>query len=179
MNRSSSNGSNNIQQRFRRKAIGVEKFSSSNKKSSEIHRAKKEKKFRRNATLLRQYQKAMKQEGYNVGKGASRRRRKGDNDDLKEREESGDASIIDETSKSQRNHKTNSFSQAKKKAQNNLKDKEENVEFQKRKKKEKEAKILQRRKRGKVMGKRTTKGQPVMKNVISNMLEKLQNDAKK
>lgn len=174
--------------------MGVEKFSSFNKKSLEIHRAKKEKKFRRNASLLRQYQKVMKQEGYKVGKGASRRRTKDDVKDLREADKCDDDSSnglesrrnisepnhkSDEINSVKRRHKTNSFAKAKKEAQKIQKEKEDQIKAQKKSKKDKEAKILQRRKRSKVMGKRTTKGQPVMKNVISNMLEKLQKDALK
>jgi hypothetical protein len=155
--------------RTAKSVISLTQFAHSKSKGTrraiEHYKQKKQSKFNRKAGLLREYKKAMKSEGFEAGKGASRKRTRGN-----EPEDLG------ETDKVKRRHKADPFAKAKEKARQNkeaiFSKKQEHQENMKLKHlNEKRKKI-----RGKQLNKRTRKGQPIMKNVIGDILQKIKAD---
>lgn len=152
--------------------ISLTKFAHSKSKGTkraiERYRQKKITKFNRNASLLREYKKVMKSEGYEAGTGASRKR---------SQEENGTPAIENvqqEKKPTKKKVKSDPFAKARQKAQMVMEQKEkEKVESQERLK-EKEVKEKQKRVKAKKLGQRTKKGQPIMKHIIGDMLEKIQ-----
>lgn len=71
------------------------------------------------------------------------------------------------------------FAKARAKAKRNKEVQVQHHEHIRKQLKVKEVKLKERKKRSKVMSKRTRRGQPIMKNVISAMLGKLQEESKK
>ena len=75
--------SSSSSQKYRRRQAAISLASFSSKKGHyralQEYKKRKETKFLQNASLLREYKKTMKQEGYDVGRGASRKR---DNDEM-------------------------------------------------------------------------------------------------
>jgi hypothetical protein len=135
------------------------------RKAIEKYKQKKQAKFNHNAQLLKQYKKVMKKEGFEAGKGASRKRNK---DDLEDGERS-----------SKKRVKADPFAKAKRKAQQAHLDSEKRIierEEQKEKQSEKEK---QKKLRARKLSQRTKKGQPIMKNMIGDMLEKIKSDMAK
>ena len=80
--RSSSSSSSSQTKRRKQAAISLASFSTKkgHDRALQEYKKRKETKFLANATLLRGYQRAMKREGYDAGKGASRKRREGRHD---------------------------------------------------------------------------------------------------
>mmetsp|Transcript_62282 Transcript_62282/g.184267 ORF Transcript_62282/g.184267 Transcript_62282/m.184267 type:complete len:184 (-) Transcript_62282:160-711(-) len=172
-------------ERRRRQAGGGHGFASkhtSTTRSLQEFRHRKEKKFLHNAALLRGYKKAMKAEGFDAGHGANRKRRR-TTDDKEIQEDGGDASRSEGTVMSRKgeNHKRprkmDPLAKARSRADASRMEREEKQRQQEERHKMEVGKAQQRKKRYKQMTQRTKKGQPVMKNVISGMLEKLQREA--
>uniref|UniRef100_A0A7S1YXB1 rRNA-processing protein FYV7 n=1 Tax=Trieres chinensis TaxID=1514140 RepID=A0A7S1YXB1_TRICV len=175
-------------QRCRRIATGGGGFSSrqtATTRSLQEFRRRKEKKFVQNATLLREYRRAVKSEGYEAGRGASRKRGRGDEDENRSRKENisegqkdapGDELGEERACRRKRRKKTDPFTKAKAQAEARKKEKEDAIAERKRRQKEEVFKAQKRKKQYKKMTQRTKRGQPVMKNVIGSMLEKIQRD---
>mmetsp|Transcript_19534 Transcript_19534/g.30140 ORF Transcript_19534/g.30140 Transcript_19534/m.30140 type:complete len:181 (-) Transcript_19534:167-709(-) len=163
----------------RRKAIGVEEFAAGKKKgvTRAIHayNERKEKKMVEKSKLLRQYQKAMKREGYEPGRGASRKRysrstedENGEEDSFKHEKEE------EEVSRRKKMKKSDPLAKSRQRAEEMKQEKERNHQERVDKGKKREAQLQKRKIRAKNMTKRTRKGQPIMKNQISSILEKLE-----
>jgi hypothetical protein len=167
-------------QQRRSQAISLNAFSTKRGHDRAIAEFKKRKetKFRKNATLLREYSKAMKSEGYDVGRGASRKRDRdggvADRDDDEPRNKPHEADI--ESNKRQKRHKSDPLKAAREKAQQ-LKNTQLELENQKKQRQHNEEKKVQnRKKRARKMMERTRKGQPLMKNVIGDLLGKIKSE---
>lgn len=166
-----------IKQR-RSQAISLNSFSTKrgHDRAIEEFKKRKETKFRKNATLLREYSKAMKSEGYDVGRGASRKRNF-DGVAAEQDKKSHQASDAEKNSNERKKrHKSDPLKVARQKAQYL---KEEKVKSQNQKEQqmlEEEKKVQNRKKRARKMMERTRKGQPLMKNVIGDLLGKIRSD---
>ena len=127
-------------------------------KALQSFRQRQEKKRVQTASALRQYKKVMKQQGYEPGQGASRKRNTPqNNENIKDRRE-----------------RTHLFQKA---AQRNEKRKEQQDRSQKEKEtneKQRIQKLKQRSYRTKLHCQRTKKGQPVMKNLVEDILLRLE-----
>lgn len=136
------------------------------RKAIEKYKQKKQAKFNHNAQLLKQYKKVMKKEGFEAGKGASRKRNKDDDDEDGERS-------------SKKRVKADPFAKAKRKAEQAQLDSEKRVIEREEGKKKQSEKEKQKKLRARKLSKRTKKGQPIMKNMIGDMLEKIKSDIAK
>eukprot|EP00553_Chaetoceros_curvisetus_P000488 CAMPEP_0204616150 /NCGR_PEP_ID=MMETSP0717-20131115/3461_1 /ASSEMBLY_ACC=CAM_ASM_000666 /TAXON_ID=230516 /ORGANISM="Chaetoceros curvisetus" /LENGTH=193 /DNA_ID=CAMNT_0051629287 /DNA_START=35 /DNA_END=616 /DNA_ORIENTATION=- len=174
------NTNNKDERRTGNSVISLTQFAHSKAKGTrraiENYKRKKQNKFNHNANLLKGYRKAMKKEGYEAGKGGSRKRRLDDipsnGDGARDNEESIDNNTNKEW-KIKKKRKTDPFAKARMKAEQNkqdeLKKKQEHTEqLEQQKRKQQEKKM-----RTKKLAKRTRKGQPIMKNMIEDMLDKI------
>lgn len=132
------------------------------RKAIEKYKQKKQAKFNHNDQLLKQYKKVMKKEGFEAGKGASRKRNK---DDVEDGERS-----------SKKRVKADPFAKAKRKADQAQLDSEKRVVEREEQKKKQSEKEKQKKLRARKLSQRTKKGQPIMKNMIGDMLEKIKSD---
>jgi hypothetical protein len=149
----------------------------------EFHKRKLRKRMD-TAKALRKYRKVMRQEGYDAGQGASRKRIVDTkvNDEIDDIREIGDVPApaeldIEETNISAKTHKpkkSNPFQKSLKTAKNNKLQAEQHQTDRVAREKERQKKLQERKKLSKVMTKRTRKGQPVMKHRVENLLMKLQ-----
>jgi len=143
------------------------------RRAIENFKQKKTSHFNRNAGLLREYKKVMKNEGFDAGKGASRKRNQDDvTDRTKDQSE-------ETAQRSKKRAKADPFAKAKEKARQGKEDeqtrsREIQAEMKQREKTQKEKKL-----RAKKLAKRTKKGQPIMKNIIGDMLDRIKADAAK
>ena len=163
-------------------------------------RERKEKKRVATAKALRSYSKVMRQEGYEPGKGASRKRKaesSRDNDDNKQ--ESSQAAAADSTAKkpgdgnrkdnNNNNNKHPSTATFRSKRQRShifqksqAQAEQRKLAFQKdaedriRREAERQQKLSERRYRSKKLRQRTRRGQPVMKNIVDDILHKLERE---
>ncbi|KAL7498898.1 hypothetical protein ACHAWT_008588 [Skeletonema menzelii] len=174
-------------QTYRRKqaAISLNSFSSKkgHDRALQEFKKRKETKFQKNATLLREYQRAMKQEGYEVGKGASRWRDEDGRKGSKKRKnsEEDDNDNVDEETYEQRKartkrQKSDPLLKARKIAEQRKAEKAELIAQKETKIKNEGKKQHDRKSRAKKLLKRTRKGQPVMKNVIDDLLGRIKSD---
>ena len=172
--------------RRRQAAISLNSFSSKkgHDRALQEYKKRKETKFQKNATLLREYQRAMKQEGYEVGKGASRWRdeegRKGSSKKRKQDTNIDDADDANNEHQQQssrtKRHKSDPLLKARKHAEARKAEKAELINQKETKIKNESKKQHDRKVRAKKLMKRTRKGQPVMKNVIGDLLGKIKSD---
>ena len=158
--------------RISNSVISLTQFAHSKSKGTrraiEQYKQKKQSNFNRKAGMLREYKKVMKSEKFTPGRGASRNRSL--NDDR------NDNNFDEGNNRSKRRHKSDPFAKAKLKA-------EENKQAIVNKKLELGEKIKQnsinekkKKLKARKLGKRTRKGQPIMKNVIGDMLAKIKSD---
>jgi len=96
------------------------------------------------------------------------------NDD-KERNDDKDHENDEKKTKRRKHNKYDPFAKARIKAKQNQEKQKERIKHVEGQLKIKKEKIKQRKQRSKIMSKRTRKGQPIMKNIIGSMLEKIQN----
>ena len=153
-------------------------------------RQRKEKKRVEKAMQLRKYKKIMKQEGYEPGKGARRKREiegspadassSGGHDNEKEersvkqpelREDHADREA--ETLLPQRRKKTNPLQKAAAQAKQRKQEIQDSQLKKEQHLKERQRKLHERKQRTKRLSQRTKKGQPIMKNIVHDILEKL------
>lgn len=152
----------------RRKAgSGINAFAAQKGVARSIQNFKYRKEVRKGkkSALLRQYQKVMVKEGY--GKNTSRKgtRRKDDDGGRKDDDEEGEK---------QRRGKQNPFAKSLKKAEQARQHKVTERAQQEDNKRKQEQRQRQRQKQSKLLSKRTSKGQPVMRHMISGLLEKIE-----
>jgi hypothetical protein len=147
----------------------------------EFHK-RKERKRMDTAKALRKYRKVMRQEGYDAGQGASRKRIDTKGNEIDDIREIGDAPAeldientnISEKTQSHKPKKSNPFQKSLKLAKNSKLQAEQQQTDRVAREKERQKKLQERKKLSKVMTKRTRKGQPVMKHRVENLLMKLQ-----
>ena len=175
--------------RRRQAAISLNSFSSKkgHDRALQEYKKRKETKFQKNAALLREYQRALKQEGYEVGKGASRwrdedgrkgssKKRKTNNTDDDDNNDADDTNDQKQQQSRTKRHKSDPLLKARKQAEARKAEKEEHISNKETKIKNESKKQHDRKVRAKKLMKRTRKGQPVMKNVIGDLLGKIKND---
>lgn len=177
-------------QTYRRKqaAISLNSFSSKkgHDRALQEYKKRKETKFQKNATLLREYQRAMKQEGFEVGKGASRWReedgRKGSkkrknvtDEDNTDNDEYAGETYAERKARTKR-AKSDPLLKARKIAEQRKAEKAELIAQKETKIKNEGKKQHDRKARAKKLMKRTRKGQPVMKNVIGDLLGRIKSE---
>lgn len=184
------------QNQRRQAAISLASFSTKkgHDRALQEYKKRKETKFQKNATLLREYQKVMKQEGYDAGRGASRKRtdrprRLDDGSDDEDAGGTGDGCSIKSTTDRSDNKEHTTSEQSRKKRQKSdplhhtrkeaERHKAEQLEAISRKeqRQQQEGKKLKDRKaRAKKMMQRTKRGQPLITNVIGDLLAKIKSD---
>jgi hypothetical protein len=140
---------------------------------------RKEKKRVETAKALKEYKKVMVREGYEPGAGKSRKRKHAEQQEETDRGQSSnpnknDANVVDGTNKRQRKPKSNPLVQMNKKMQEQKDQSEAAREAQKLRKKERFQHLAQRKERTKLLNQRTKKGQPIMKNMVQDILAKLE-----
>ena len=132
--------------------MGVQEFASGKKgvtRAIQECKVRKQRKVKEKTVLLRKYHKVMKQEGYDAA--ASRKQQHSTT-------------------------KPNPFSKSLRQAQDRKQEQQEVQRERETKEREKQEKLQKRKQRAKLLSRRTRKGQPVMKHVIHNMLDKIQQD---
>eukprot|EP00978_Attheya_sp_CCMP212_P018201 scaffold49502_cov53-Attheya_sp.AAC.2 len=175
----------------RRLAVTVTQFAATPKGSiRQLHkfRDKKQKEVQHRAKLLRGYQKVMKKEGYEAGTGASRKRRDptssrreeqdDDNKDSKKESRPEDEESAPTGKRRKKVAKSDPFAKARQKAQEAKEGRQKAQEGRAQRDVEVAQKLVARKKRGKLLRQRTKRGQPVMKNVITDMLQQIQKTTK-
>ena len=131
-------------------------------KSLAAFRERKEKKFKEKAKLIRQYKKVVKSEGY-------------DNSVKKPKNPTNDD---EDQFASRKRIRPDPFSNATKQAEENKRQRESSrAEFAERQC-QVEKRQANRKRRAEMLSKKTKKGQPIMKNVVKDLLEKLQKEHK-
>jgi len=151
---------------------------------------RREKKRVETAKALRSYQKVMKREGYEAGTGASRKRKGKEHhdgkhdDDIQERTET-DQSTTQEAAQAQSSEtvaqktkkpRTNRFQKSVQQSAHRQRQQEQYRVQAEEREKEKQQAVRRRRQRHKLLTARTSKGQPVMKNIVQDILAKLQQE---
>lgn len=130
----------------------------------------------------------MKQEGYDAGKGASRKRTDdgrreegGDDDGILAR--GGDNAATEHAEMSEhsrkKRHKSDPLYDARKEAESRKAEKLETIITQEQRLKEEGKKQKERKIRAKKLMQRTKRGQPLIKNVIGDLLAKIKSDVDK
>ena len=150
-------------------AISLENFGQrkGQVRALEEFRVRKEKKRIETAKALRKYKKAMKKEGMDAGRGASRKRGEPKPANT-ESNDPGDAT--QERRKQKSNPLQKSMERATQKklsAIQRQKDREQNE-------KDRQERLRQRKKQTRLLSQRSKRGQPIMKHTVNNMLIKLQ-----
>ena len=170
-------------------------------------RERKETKRLQTSKQLRSYKKAMKKEGYEPGTGASRKRvephddrnddgkpaalnkevlnAEGRGDDLEAKERAQKTNITPTTAaeevsgrKKRPFPRATTVAKANKKSDQQRQQQEDWAKQREEREKQKEAALKQRRQRHKLLTARTAKGQPVMKNLVQDILNQLQKEKK-
>ena len=162
---------------LRRKAVGFEAFAKGKKgvtRAIKEARVRKERTTRDKSILLRGYKKVMKQEGLEAGRGAGRKRGREE-----EQEEQKKETLDVEHSLGQEKKKRKKFDPMANRLQK-LADKQKEKEAAKleieNRKNEGVKREKERRQRTQNLKKKTRKGQPIMKNVIGDLLSKLEKE---
>ena len=159
-------------------------------KALQAFRKRKEKQKLHTAKELRQYKKVMQKSGYEPGTGAKRRRR---DETPMEEEEDVAAAVTDPTTRTTQQPVTNTMEQrdnnknmkkpktspttAASKASKEAMTAERIRKEQKRHEQERHRKLAVRKKRTELLQQKTSRGQPVMKNLVHDILHKLQNES--
>jgi hypothetical protein len=170
--------------RRKKAAISLNSFSSKkgHDRALKEYKKRKEVKFQKNATLLREYQRAMKQEGFEVGRGASRWRDEEGRKGRKKREnnidddDNDDAETEEQQKSRTKRHKSDPLLKARKQAEQRKAEKVELISQKETKIKTEGKKQYDRKARAKKLMKRTRKGQPVMRNVIGDLLGRIKSE---
>lgn len=179
-------------------AVGMNQFSSKRGHDRALREFKKrkEEKFLGNAELLRGYKRAMKKEGFESGKGASRRREEKDEEEGGAEIDSGDGvgrkrgneerganaksyddeAYVSNDQRPRKRRKADPLAKARQEAEQRKQDREVTASAKQQKEQDERKKQNNRKKRAKTLMQRTKRGQPLMKNVIGDLLGKIKND---
>jgi hypothetical protein len=151
-------------------------------------RERREKKRLHTAKALRVYKKVMKREGYEPGTGASRKRMTetavelneggGDKDDSRENNTApvDTATMANDSTNIARKKRSNLFQKSIQKAHERKQAHVQSVQDRQVSERERQQRIKERRYRTKLLSQRTSKGQPVMKNIVQDILRKLERE---
>eukprot|EP00587_Corethron_hystrix_P013463 CAMPEP_0113316464 /NCGR_PEP_ID=MMETSP0010_2-20120614/11732_1 /TAXON_ID=216773 ORGANISM="Corethron hystrix, Strain 308" /NCGR_SAMPLE_ID=MMETSP0010_2 /ASSEMBLY_ACC=CAM_ASM_000155 /LENGTH=195 /DNA_ID=CAMNT_0000173191 /DNA_START=63 /DNA_END=650 /DNA_ORIENTATION=- /assembly_acc=CAM_ASM_000155 len=163
----------------------------SQKSSGYDKRAMAEARFEKNARLLKGYRKAMQKEGYDAGKGASRKRVRDDKDKWDQERDKSTAEITEKRGegyvkkqlqmderKRKKPKKSDPFRKARAIADSRRTEKEEECRRRENGQAEAARKRVERSKTTKKLRQRTRKGQPVMRNIVENLLHKVKQRTK-
>lgn len=167
----------------KRSVFGIEKFARQKGVAKGLHqfRERKEKKRLETAKSLRTYQKAMKREGFEPGIGASRKRMD-DNEERNAVEETtpdlGNSSSEKATAVAKRQKTGSEFYNASHQSNQRFRRNEDREAQIQSKERERKQALWKRRQRHGRLSARTKKGQPVMKNIVHDILDKLQRETK-
>ena len=177
--------------------LGMEAFVHRNggtAKSITAFRKRKERKRTETAKTLRQYRKVMKQEGYEPGVGASRKRGRLDDEDGndvanedKNASKNGETrqeipaatttteeSAPDSTSNKRKRMKTNPFTKSIKKAEEFKNMAKQHQDDKMKNERQRQKRLKERKHTSRRLAQRTQRGQPIMKHMVNNLLVKLQ-----
>jgi hypothetical protein len=161
----------------RRTVVSLEKFAHRNKADKfaiAAFRDRKDKKRFHTSQALRSYKKVMRKEGYEAGTGASRKRpADGEAAPLRPADDVG---AVDGAPARRRRPKMNPFHKALQKAQEKKETIQQSITDKEDREKERTQKLKDRRYRTKVLSKRTKKGQPIMQNMVHDILAKLEKE---
>lgn len=139
---------------------------------------RKQRKQVQTAKALRSYRKVMKQEGYEAGQGASRKRveRIASDEQPQEGSDSEHSHNDEEISKKahKRRRKMNPFHKSVQKAEEKKLQAKQKQAQMKHNERQKAQKLRERKQRTKLLSKRTKRGQPIMKHMVGNLLHKLE-----
>eukprot|EP00339_Tiarina_fusa_P019304 CAMPEP_0117016424 /NCGR_PEP_ID=MMETSP0472-20121206/12955_1 /TAXON_ID=693140 ORGANISM="Tiarina fusus, Strain LIS" /NCGR_SAMPLE_ID=MMETSP0472 /ASSEMBLY_ACC=CAM_ASM_000603 /LENGTH=186 /DNA_ID=CAMNT_0004720481 /DNA_START=32 /DNA_END=592 /DNA_ORIENTATION=+ len=146
----------------------------------EFHKRKNVKRVE-TAKALRGYRRAMKQEGFEAGKGASRKRAALSEDSppingnaatmFDGRNASGNLEA--DTAKGRKKRRMNPFQKSLQKAEKNKANSDQQKHDKMKRGLDRKQKLKERKSQSKLLAKRTRKGQPIMKNMADNILVKL------
>ncbi len=197
----SSNADNHHQRRSAQTVVSLTKFAHAKSKGTrraiEQYKQKRKSKFNRNASLLREYRKVMKKEGFEAGKGASRKRSlddKGreidesengdDHEEVQQSSDSEDNNNSEEHDRQQkqqktRRHKADPLAKAKQMAKQSKEDEIKRREMKVKEQEDHKRKLKQKQQRSRKLAKKTNRGQPVMKHVVDDLLEKIKKSVDK
>ncbi|GKY91323.1 hypothetical protein MPSEU_000104500 [Mayamaea pseudoterrestris] len=154
-------------------------------KALQEFRKRKEKKRLHTSKELRQYKKVMQKHGYEPGTGAKRRRvvaaaaaednneqedNKADNSNKEVDQEANVSNVTKDTSKKHAKEST------KTKAEQKQADADRIKKEQKKQEQERHRALAHRKKRTELLQQKTSRGQPVMKNLVHDILSKLQKE---
>jgi rRNA processing len=144
-------------------------------------RERQDKKRTATAKALRSYRKTMKQEGYQPGQGASRKRKVEEENSNDQDTANNITSDNNDTNKESsgpigKRTKANPFQQSFRKAEQTKQQRQQQAVDKEEREKERDQKLKERRKHSKQLRQRTAKGQPVMKHVIHDILRKLERE---
>jgi hypothetical protein len=152
-------------------------------KAIQSFRKRKEKKRVHTATALRSYKKVMRQEGYEAGQGASRKRVDVTEERSEATEQSESAASVANADASSspteapaRRKKSNPYQKSMQKADDRKKNIQQAQDDRESRESERLGKLRERKHRHQLLTKRTRKGQPIMKNVVEDILAKLQKE---
>jgi hypothetical protein len=129
------------------------------------------------AKALRSYRKVMKQQGYEAGQGASRKRMEEPTSTAENTSTSStakDEDHEDAPKEYKKRHKMNPFEKPAKRAEEQKRMAETHKEKKETGEKERQKCLKERKRRTKLLSKRTKRGQPIMKHMMDNLLEKLE-----
>eukprot|EP00980_Cylindrotheca_fusiformis_P021411 scaffold8266_cov97-Cylindrotheca_fusiformis.AAC.2 len=136
---------------------------------------RKQRKRVETAKALRSYRKVMKKEGFEAGKGASRKRVEGEtSDSIVEPPATVEKEDSTTPKEYKKRYKTNPFQKATKKAEEHQKMVETKKAMKEKGEKERQARLKERKQRTKLLAKRTKRGQPIMKHMVDDLLHKLE-----
>jgi len=139
---------------------------------------RKQRKQVETAKALRSYRKVMKQEGYEAGQGASRKRIEGISSNKPQEHSDPEHTNNDEDMPKKahkRRQKMNPFQKSVQKAEEKKVQTKEKQAQMKHNERQKAQKLRERKERTKLLSKRTKRGQPIMKHAVDNLLHKLEN----
>ena len=195
------NGGDAQQQQQRAPAVlSVERFAHRTGMTKGLlsYRERREKKRLETAKALRSYQKTMKRQGYEAGSGASRKRKQQDTtrtssatnrataphqsdndngDDLKHGASSTEVSQENEPTEAASKTKkprTNRFQKSIHESEQRQRQQQEFRQQAAERQNQKQQAVRRRRQRHKLLTARTSKGQPVMRNIVQDILTKLE-----
>jgi hypothetical protein len=175
--------------RRRGAVVSVEGFAHRSSKSIKSFRQRRDKKRVQTARALKEYRTVMKREGYEAGTGASRKRPRNEDEQVGQRKERADHAAEEQLQKQQTTEvsenntgrqkpRTHMFQKSVQAAEKRAKKMEEQRHTQETNERERKAKLRQRRQRTRQLKARTSKGQPVLQNMVHDILWKLQREQK-
>ncbi|KAL3936442.1 MAG: hypothetical protein SGBAC_008243 [Bacillariaceae sp.] len=147
---------------------------------------RKQRKKVETAKALRSYRKVMKQQGYEAGHGASRKRIEVSSNKRQEEEDEDDSGnhrnleeevedyVAATTKTNKRRPKMNPYQKSVEKAEQKKVKATEHKQQKKHNEAQRVEKLKERKQRTKLLNKRTKRGQPIMKHMVDNLLHQLE-----